>query len=267
MLKFSASDKSRNISVGLMVAGGILLVLNIILGEKVNLSLPFVFIFLGMAVYLLTFALSRKWHWTFGLFIPGSMLISLGFIFFIFVITSDWGSWAYAWLLVVAAGGWGLALAGWYGQWRQPTLLIGTLVGVFGLILFVLFGAIAGGQVIRFMAPVILVLGGLALRWLPLEDILPENLIRWMNISKTDQSMINSISVEPLSSGLVEPLSSREFDVLKLINAGLSNPEIAAELVVAPSTVKTHINNLYGKLGVQNRVQAIQKGRELGLFE
>jgi len=69
------------------------------------------------------------------------------------------------------------------------------------------------------------------------------------------------------TANLVEPLSTRELEVLALINRGLSNPEIAAELVVAPSTIKTHINNLYSKLGVQNRVQAIQRARELGLLE
>jgi LuxR family maltose regulon positive regulatory protein len=54
--------------------------------------------------------------------------------------------------------------------------------------------------------------------------------------------------------------------VLRLIADGLSNREIAGKLVVAVSTVKTHINNIYGKLQVKSRTQAIARARELGLL-
>ncbi len=65
---------------------------------------------------------------------------------------------------------------------------------------------------------------------------------------------------------LIEPLSERELAVLRLIAAGLSNLEIAQELVIAAGTVKRHINHIYGKLGVQSRTQAIVKARELRLL-
>ena len=65
---------------------------------------------------------------------------------------------------------------------------------------------------------------------------------------------------------LVEPLSEREVEVLRLIAAGLSNQEIAGRLIIAPGTVKRHINNIYGKLGVQSRTQAVACGREVGLL-
>jgi LuxR family maltose regulon positive regulatory protein len=67
-------------------------------------------------------------------------------------------------------------------------------------------------------------------------------------------------------SSLVEPLSQRELEVLQLIAAGLSNREIAEELVVAVSTVKTHIRNVYGKLGVSSRTQALVRARALRLI-
>jgi LuxR family maltose regulon positive regulatory protein len=69
----------------------------------------------------------------------------------------------------------------------------------------------------------------------------------------------------PAMDSLVEPLTDREMDVLRLIVAGLSNAEIAEELFIAVSTVKSHINHIYGKLGVENRVQAIEQARTLGL--
>jgi LuxR family maltose regulon positive regulatory protein len=75
--------------------------------------------------------------------------------------------------------------------------------------------------------------------------------------------------VEPVSPGmetLVEPLTERELDVLRLIVAGLSNPEIANELVIAVSTVKTHINHIFGKLGVESRTRAVVKAQELRLL-
>ncbi len=65
---------------------------------------------------------------------------------------------------------------------------------------------------------------------------------------------------------LIEPLSDRELDVLNLICAGRSNQEIADELFIALDTVKRHVNNIYGKLGVRRRSQAIIESRKLGLF-
>jgi LuxR family maltose regulon positive regulatory protein len=64
---------------------------------------------------------------------------------------------------------------------------------------------------------------------------------------------------------LVEPLSDRELEVLRLVVAGLSNREIAAKLFVSPGTAKTHIHNICGKLGVRNRTEATGRAKELGL--
>jgi LuxR family maltose regulon positive regulatory protein len=72
--------------------------------------------------------------------------------------------------------------------------------------------------------------------------------------------------VPPAVQPLIEPLTERELEVLRLIAAGLSNAEIARELVIAVSTVKTHINHIYGKLAVESRIQAAAKARESGLL-
>ena len=77
------------------------------------------------------------------------------------------------------------------------------------------------------------------------------------------------VAVELRSSAmesLIGPLSERELEVLRLVVAGLSNPEIAEELVIAVSTVKSHVNHIYGKLGVESRTQAVARARELGLL-
>lgn len=65
---------------------------------------------------------------------------------------------------------------------------------------------------------------------------------------------------------LVEPLSERELEVLAILSQGASNKEIATQLYIAEGTVKNHITNILGKLGVRDRTQAALKARELNLI-
>ena len=68
------------------------------------------------------------------------------------------------------------------------------------------------------------------------------------------------------SPALVEPLSEREIEVLRLVTAGLSNREIAGRLFISPGTAKTHVHNLCGKLGARNRTEAATRAKELDLL-
>jgi LuxR family maltose regulon positive regulatory protein len=69
----------------------------------------------------------------------------------------------------------------------------------------------------------------------------------------------------PARQGLIEPLSERELDVLRLLGTDLGGPEIARELIVSLNTVRTHTQNIYTKLGVNNRRAAVRRAAELGL--
>ena len=69
----------------------------------------------------------------------------------------------------------------------------------------------------------------------------------------------------PASQGLIEPLSERELDVLRLLGTDLGGPDIARELVVSLNTVRTHTKNIYAKLGVNNRRAAVRRAKELDL--
>jgi LuxR family maltose regulon positive regulatory protein len=77
-------------------------------------------------------------------------------------------------------------------------------------------------------------------------------------VNKTEDST-------PASQGLIEPLSARELDVLRLLGSDLDGPDIARELVVSLNTVRTHTKNIYAKLGVNNRRAAVRRARELDL--
>ncbi|MBS1977907.1 MAG: DNA-binding response regulator [Bacteroidetes bacterium] len=82
-----------------------------------------------------------------------------------------------------------------------------------------------------------------------------KKVIRVSGDFKLDESMLERLGI-----------SRREHEVLELIASGLSNQEIADRLFVSLNTVKTHSSNLFLKLEVKRRTQAIQKGKELGLI-
>lgn len=87
----------------------------------------------------------------------------------------------------------------------------------------------------------------------------------WIGVRLTPQKLAGPFARNTAalrSLGMTE----RECAVLELLAAGQSNKEIARSLGVSPNTVKTHVANLFGKLEVQRRTQAIQKGRELSLI-
>lgn len=64
----------------------------------------------------------------------------------------------------------------------------------------------------------------------------------------------------------LDALSERELEILRLVAEGMSNQQIADHMVIALGTVKTHVHNIYGKLGVESRTQAIARARELNLI-
>ncbi|HST81203.1 MAG TPA: LuxR C-terminal-related transcriptional regulator [Kineosporiaceae bacterium] len=70
----------------------------------------------------------------------------------------------------------------------------------------------------------------------------------------------------PATEALIDPLSRRELDVLRLLGSDLGGPEIARELVVSLNTVRTHTKNIYAKLGVTNRRAAVRRAGELDLL-
>lgn len=87
---------------------------------------------------------------------------------------------------------------------------------------------------------------------------------------KKAKTIVQVVEVERQPIVTIDPndtLTDRENDILSHIIMGHSNKEIAAKLFISENTIKKHINNIYSKLGVKRRTQAISKAKELGLFK
>jgi LuxR family maltose regulon positive regulatory protein len=97
--------------------------------------------------------------------------------------------------------------------------------------------------------------------------MLPDYTGKLLAVLEADaQKRENTSSLPPPAQPLIEPLSPRELEVLHLMAAGLSNQEICERLFLALSTVKGHNRNIFGKLQVQRRTEAVARARELGLL-
>jgi LuxR family maltose regulon positive regulatory protein len=96
------------------------------------------------------------------------------------------------------------------------------------------------------------------LRRITPRSIVPDVVQRWVGAHGTGEAMP--------ASPLTEPLTDRETEVLHLLGAGYTNQAIADALFVTINTVKKHTNNIYGKLGVHSRTQAVVSAQDLGLL-
>jgi LuxR family maltose regulon positive regulatory protein len=93
-------------------------------------------------------------------------------------------------------------------------------------------------------------------------DVMPDYVEKLLVASGGDLRLSGSVEVS-----LLEPLSLREQEVLRLIAAGLTTREIGEKLVISPQTVKKHTGRIFGKLGVSNRTEAAARARVLGLLD
>src|SRR5262245_24166676 len=90
-----------------------------------------------------------------------------------------------------------------------------------------------------------------------------ETLLRQEDLIRSLRGVSDTASA---SKDIIEPLTDRELEVLRLLSTGLSNRDIAAVLFVAESTIKTHVEHIIGKLGVSDRVQAAVWAARNGLI-
>jgi DNA-binding CsgD family transcriptional regulator len=241
----------------------LLVIFSFIPGFIVRAASAIVALSMAVTLFFLIFALPDYRRLIYGLFVPAMVCLTIGIVLLLNAITNDTSSWAYAWMFCLSGLGVGLALATRFGGYPQILYTIGYFTGVVSAALFAIFGIIVGGPFMQIVSLILMAIeGGLLFR---------------MAHKKTDDANLVTESLEsmqiqntqPQSEDhpvLVEPLSKREIEVLKLIEQGLSNQEIAERMVIAQSTVKTHINNIYSKLNAQSRTQAMRRAKELGLL-
>jgi LuxR family maltose regulon positive regulatory protein len=75
------------------------------------------------------------------------------------------------------------------------------------------------------------------------------------------------VSLPPFSTQLLtDPLTNRELDVLDLLSQRLRNKEIAEKLFISPETIKKHLANIYRKLDVSSRRQAVERAKQIGIL-
>ena len=96
-------------------------------------------------------------------------------------------------------------------------------------------------------------------------ELRDDYLDRLLQMSEGDRPAATVSPPVTEAPALLEPLSAREREVLLLVGRGLSNREIGRSLRIGPETVKWHLKNTFGKLGVSNRVQALNRARTLAL--
>lgn len=102
-----------------------------------------------------------------------------------------------------------------------------------------------------------------------LKDVSPATILHSIKQAAAGQIVLAPELAQRVMQGMRQPrvrLTDRELDVLRLLDAGASNREIARTLFVTEATVKTHLVNLFGKLGVESRAKAVTLARETGLL-
>ncbi|MBZ0308844.1 MAG: LuxR C-terminal-related transcriptional regulator, partial [Anaerolineae bacterium] len=101
----------------------------------------------------------------------------------------------------------------------------------------------------------------------PMESLLRECVRRGIEADYAAHVLTFFSGQPPVQQKLIDPLTERELEVLSLLEERLSNQEIAQKLVISPTTVKKHTGNIYSKLDVRSRREAVTRARQLGLMK
>ena len=149
----------------LIAFGVIFLAFALIPGLSIGLAWPGIFFLLAAGFSLPVFLWPELRKGLAALFIPGAIFFALGLIFTYNVLSDDWVSWAYAWLLLVAGVGLGLALAAAFGGWGHSTRWVGLYMLSIATGIFGLFATLFGAPALKIIGALLVMLVGVLLLW------------------------------------------------------------------------------------------------------
>ena len=154
---------SLYVAVLLIGMGMFFMAFNLMPGFTMGSAWPVVFYILAAGFYLPPILWRDQRRGLSGLFIPASIMLALALLFTYNVLTQDWASWGYAWTLIVAGVGGGMALAGRTGRWGSVSTWVGIWMLLGSLVIFALFASIFGLPLLKLAGPALLIIAGLVL--------------------------------------------------------------------------------------------------------
>jgi hypothetical protein len=154
----SQSDNRPSSVVAVILIGlGILFLAVNFLDIDLGRVWPLIFFVIGAGFYTPALLMPQARAGLAALFIPGTIMIGLGVIFFYNTLTGDWGSWAYAWSLIPAFVGIGLILASRFGHWQGDTARAGTWLALGSAAVFSVLAMFFGSRTFGAIGPILLI--------------------------------------------------------------------------------------------------------------
>ena len=157
----STDQRSLFIAILLIGTGVVFLAMALIPGFSLGALWPIIFFFIAAGFYLPSIIWTSASRELAALYIPGSVMLVLGLIFIYNTLFNDWAVWAYAWLLIPAGVGGGLAVASRMGEWGQAAFKTGIWMMLAGIVLFSFFAILFGSMLLKTIGPVLMIGGGI----------------------------------------------------------------------------------------------------------
>ena len=145
----------------LVVLGAAFILINLVPGMTGSKTWPFIFIVAGIGFLLPAMIWPNAREGLAGLYIPGTIFITLGGIFLFNVLSGHWAIWAYAWILIVTAVGLGLYSGALIGKWHEDVRKTGLWMMVVSAALFAFFAALFGDTLVKAIGAGFLILMGI----------------------------------------------------------------------------------------------------------